>query len=101
MAARNSKQQLCIVTFNYERYLLPQADALKVIDIMSRAARVDMDYLGDDIKYIVGESPSAELSMVRPGQLVMPRAASEPVAPRGRGKAPGQLPHQTFRLEGK
>ncbi|MCP8465221.1 hypothetical protein NK553_14815 [Pseudomonas sp. ZM23] len=100
MAARNSKQQLCVVTVNYECYLLPQGDALKVIDIMSRAAKVQQDYSDGDFKYIVGESPRAELTVVRPGQLVMPKAAAEPVTQRPRRKSPAQLPHQTFLLEG-
>ena len=42
--ARNRAQQLCIVTLDYQRFLLPQADALKLIDIMSRAAEVQADY---------------------------------------------------------
>ena len=100
MAARNSKQQLCVVTLGYQRFLLPQPDALKLIDIMSRAAQVDRGYEDGDFKFVVGEAPEAELSVVRPGQLVMPQAAAAPVQPRSRRKATGQLPHQTFLLEG-
>ncbi len=50
--ARNRAQQLCIVTLDYQRFLLPQADALKLIDIMSRAAEVQADYAsGAGFKY--------------------------------------------------
>ncbi|OBY90722.1 hypothetical protein A6723_021080 [Pseudomonas sp. AU11447] len=101
MAARNSKQQLCVVTLGYQRFLLPQADALKFIDIMSRAAEVERDYSGDAFKFIVGEAPEADLSVVRPGQLVMPQAAAAPVTPRSGRKSPAQLSHQPFLLEGK
>ncbi len=101
MAARNSKQQLCIVTLGYQRFLLPQPDALKLIDIMSRAAQVERGYADGDFKFVVGEAPEAELSVVRPGQLVMPQAAAAPVAPRGGRKSPAQLSHQPFLLEGK
>ncbi|MEK2642136.1 hypothetical protein AAAB92_27190 [Pseudomonas aeruginosa] len=73
--ARNRAQQLCIVTLDYQRFLLPQADALKLIDIMSRAAEVQADYAsGAGFKYTVGEAPEVELTVVRPSQLVMPQA---------------------------
>jgi len=101
MAARNSKQQLCVVTLGYQRFLLPQPDALKLIDIMSRAAQVERGYADGDFKFVVGEAPEAELTVVRPGQLAMPQAAAAPVPTSSRRKSPGQLAHQTFLLEGK
>jgi len=99
MAAR--KQQLCVVTLGYERFLLPQGDALKMIDIMSRAAKVDIDYTtSGGLKYLVRETPDAELTVVRPGQLVMPQAEAVPAAPRARRKSTPQLEHNPIRLLG-
>ncbi|WP_281687599.1 hypothetical protein [Pseudomonas citronellolis] len=100
MAARNSKQQLCVVTLGYQRFLLPQPDALKLIDIMSRAAQVERDYADDGLKFIVGEAPEADLSVVRPGQLVMPRAEATPSESRARRKSTPQLEHNPIRLLG-
>ncbi|WP_160286857.1 hypothetical protein [Pseudomonas knackmussii] len=101
MAARNSKQQLCVVTVGYREYLLPQADALKLIDIMSRAATVESDYSGGEYKYVVGEAPRAELVVVRLGQLVMPQAEAAPTAPRSRRKSPALVEHDPTRLLGE
>ncbi|MCP1606435.1 hypothetical protein [Pseudomonas citronellolis] len=100
MAARNSKQQLCIVTLGCHRFLLPQPDALKVIDIMSRAAQVATNYTDDGFKYTVGEAVDAELTVVRPGQLVMPQAEATPSASRARRKSTPQLEHNPIRLLG-
>ncbi|MFG9451231.1 hypothetical protein ACEP2X_28510 [Pseudomonas aeruginosa] len=97
--ARNRAQQLCIVTLGYQRFLLPQADALKLIDIMSRAAEVDHEYVsGAGYKYTVGEAPNAELTVVRPSQLIMPQAEPAQAAARARRKSPAQLTHDAIRL---
>ncbi|HBO6755388.1 TPA: hypothetical protein ACHQ85_005813 [Pseudomonas aeruginosa] len=97
--ARNRAQQLCIVTLDYQRFLLPQADALKLIDIMSRAAEVQADYAsGAGFKYTVGEAPEVELTVVRPSQLVMPQAEPAQAAPRARRKSPAQLTHDPIQL---
>lgn len=98
MATRNSKQQLCVVTLGYQSFLLPQADALKLIDIMSRAARVESEYGHGGYRYTVGEAPDAELTVVRPSQLVMPQAESAPSTPRARRKSTPQLEHNPIRL---
>ncbi|MCY1408139.1 hypothetical protein D3C76_654900 [compost metagenome] len=100
MAARNSKQQLCIVTLGYQRFLLPQADALKFIDIMSRAATIERGFNDDtgDFRYTVGEVPRAELAVVRSSQLVMPQAEAIPDAPRSRRKSAAQLTHNPTQL---
>ncbi|EML7530085.1 hypothetical protein RO333_000473 [Pseudomonas aeruginosa] len=97
--ARNRAQQLCIVTLDYQRFLLPQADALKLIDIMSRAAEVQAAYAsGAGFKYTVGEVPEVELTIVRPSQLVMPQAEPAPATPRARRKSPAQVTHDAIRL---
>ncbi len=80
--ARNRAQQLCIVTLDYQRFLLPQADYAS----------------GAGFKYTVGEAPEVELTVVRPSQLVMPQAEPAPTAPRARRKSPAQLTRDPVRL---
>jgi phosphoserine phosphatase len=69
MAGRRDMQDCCVVTIGFTHLLLPAADGLKVLALLRKAAEVDRDYGGHEIRYIVGERPRCELEMVSPKQL--------------------------------
>lgn len=85
MAARTSKQQqMAVVSLGYRDYLLPQASALKVLDLMSQALEVDSTYSGSKLRYRVGEAPDVSLVVVKSEQLDLPKSELTPASTRAR-----------------
>lgn len=69
---------LCVVSIRYEHYLLPQAQALKLVEIMAGAVNVQESYEGPRMKYTATGSPDVSLSLVKPEQIVMPDGEIKP-----------------------
>ncbi|WP_222932581.1 hypothetical protein [Pseudomonas sp. WS 5059] len=85
MAVRTSKpQQMAVVTLGYRDYLLPQASALKVLDLMSQALEVDSDFSSRKQRYRVGEAPEVSLVVVKSDQLDLPKSELAPASSRAR-----------------
>lgn len=79
--AAQSKQPLCLVTIGYMRLLLPQAQAIKLYEVASKAVGVEYDYGAAGVKYTVTGPVEIEMTTVRPGQIVMPEASMAPARP--------------------
>lgn len=92
MAARQT-QQLCVVTIGYQRYLLPQAQALKFMEVASKALTAEYDYDSNHrcAQYRIGDPPEVELATVRTEQLIMPDATLAPAKPKRSKPAPLRL----------
>ena len=71
MTARASKVQHCVVSINFEHFVLPKTDALKLVDLMSKATRVERDYSARESfhKFDVLEAPKVELELLTDNQL--------------------------------
>ncbi|EMQ6642032.1 hypothetical protein RXE51_005963 [Pseudomonas aeruginosa] len=81
--------QYCIVSIGYQRLLVPQAQALKLMEITSKALQCDHEYDTSKGRYLyrVGEPLEIEVTTVRAEQLIMPDAEIVPAKP----KRPPQL----------
>lgn len=94
MAARTTKQQLCVVKLGFQSFLLPQAQAVKFLDLASNALAAEYEYSDTRrMQYRIGDPPEVELTTVRADQLIMPESAMKPAKPataRGSRKALGQ-----------
>ena len=75
-------QPLFIVTLGHQKVLVPQAQALKLMEIASKALVVDYDFEGNSIRYRVGEPLEVEATTVKSDQLIMPTATAAPAAPK-------------------
>lgn len=71
MTARASKVQHCVVSINFEHFVLPKTDALKLVDLMSKATRVERDFSARESfhKFDVLEAPKVELELLTDNQL--------------------------------
>lgn len=72
MTARSSKVQQCVVSINFEQFVLPKTDALKLVDLMSKATQVDRDfndYTDAVTKFYVLDAPKVELELLTDNQL--------------------------------
>lgn len=71
MTAQASKAQQCVVSINFEQFVLPKTDALKLVDLMSKATRVERDFsaLESFHKFDVLEAPKVELELLTDNQL--------------------------------
>ncbi len=79
MATRSTKQQqMAVVTLGYRDYLLPQASALKVLDLMSQAVEVESEFSTRKMRYRVGEAPEVSLVVIKSDQLELPESALSP-----------------------
>lgn len=87
MAAAQTKQ-LCIVSLGYQRLLLPQAQALKLLEIASKALTLEADFDTGRMLYRAGMPLEVEVTTVRAEQLIMPAADMVPAKPRARSQAP-------------
>lgn len=74
--------QYCIVTIGYQRLLVPQAQALKLMDIASKAMEVEYDHYSEGHRYRVGKPLEVEVATVRAEQLIMPDAEMVPAKPK-------------------
>lgn len=67
-----SPVKMAVVSINHDCYLLPADKAMKLLDLMQDAVRVDKDYDSHDgysLTYFVRDEPKVELYMVKPSQL--------------------------------
>lgn len=79
MATRSIKQQqMAVVTLGYRDYLLPQASALKVLDLMSQAVEVESEFSTRKMRYRVGEAPEVSLVVIKSDQLELPESELSP-----------------------
>ena len=72
MTARSRKVQQCVVSINFEQFVLPKTDALKLVDLMSKATQVDRDfhdYTDAVTKFYVLDAPKVELELLTDNQL--------------------------------
>lgn len=71
MTAQASKAQQCVVSINYEHFVLPKTDAFKFVDLMSKATRVERDFSARESfhKFDVLEAPKVELELLTDNQL--------------------------------
>jgi hypothetical protein len=66
------QKPMACVEINYQGFLLPFADAQKLMEIMTRAVSCKQDYSGMCLKYVVEGQPKLALSVVMPDQVQMP-----------------------------
>ena len=93
MSAKRNTQDCCVVTIGHSQPLMPAADGLKVMALLRNAAEVEIDFDRTDYrseKYIVGERPRCELTMVSQKDL---RAKVEHPAPVPAPRKPRLLGH--------
>lgn len=66
------QEQLCAVRLDYHDWLLPMADGLKLVDIMSRAVPAERIYGNGKKKFSVKEKPehrSVEVLLIHPDEV--------------------------------
>lgn len=93
MSAKRNTQDCCVITVGYSQLLMPAVDGLKVMALLRNAAEVEIDFDRTDYrsgKYIVGERPRCEMTMVSQKDL---RAKVESPAPVPAPRKPRLLGH--------
>ena len=68
-------KQMAVVTIGHYEYLLPSTAALRVVEAMAQALKVDVDYVDHKRVYTIQEPANVEYRIVRPGEV---RAQPEP-----------------------
>ena len=66
MSAKKPAQDCCVVTIGFTTVLLPATDGLKVMALLRNAVEVDRDYSGHHERWLAGERPRCEMTMVSP-----------------------------------
>jgi hypothetical protein len=77
---------MCCVTIDHNDFLLPVDKGMKLVELMQHAVACYRNYEEHGYRYAVRETPSIELTVVKPSQIVMPRDAQPQPAlegPRG------------------
>lgn len=74
--------QLAVVTIGYDSYLLPMAQAARLVEIIGRAEIVKQDYVASrDVWHLQKEPIRAGLKSVRADQIITtPIPSSKPAA---------------------
>lgn len=82
MTAPRKPVPMCCVTIDHNTFLLPVDKGMKLVELMQHAVSCDCRY-DAGYRYLVRETPSIELAVVKPSQVVMPRGAEPPLALEG------------------
>jgi hypothetical protein len=63
-----------VVTINYQDFILPFAQGVKLVELMQTAVGCGRDFesSGPHPRYIVGEQPAVELCSLKASQVVTP-----------------------------
>lgn len=92
--SRQAKQEpMVLLILDHQPYLMPQADGLKVMQLLTGAARCDFGRWDDRLRaetYVVRQPPSVEMKTVRPEQLEFPEGEIFPVGRRA-PRSPRQI----------
>jgi hypothetical protein len=73
---------MCCVAIDHNSFLLPVDKGMKLVELMQHAVACNIRYEAG-YRYLVRETPSIELTLVKPSQVVMPRGAELPLALEG------------------
>lgn len=69
MARTKQPQQLAAVRIGYELYLVPAANAAKVVELLAQAVRCRDHYEKNGVEYTIEEPVTLEYRIVRPSQV--------------------------------
>lgn len=93
MPVNNTRtQQFAVVNIGYVHVLLPMTRALKIIEALQGAVRVDNDFKDGNFVYQLRENLEVELKMVKPSQIL---GGTITPTKRTRGVMQLQLSHTT------
>jgi hypothetical protein len=73
---------MCCVAINHNSFLLPVDKGMKLVELMQHAVACEIRYEAS-YRYLVRETPSIELTVVKTSQVIMPSAAEQPLALEG------------------
>lgn len=69
---KSKAQQLAAVRIGYRFYLLPAANAAKVVELLSQGIECDDHYGDGEMTYTIGKPIELEYRIVRPSQVRRP-----------------------------
>ncbi len=77
MATRSKVVPMCIVTINYQDFILPFAQGMKLVELMQNAVGCSQDVESDFSRprSIVPDQPTVAFSSIKPDQLPVPSAS--------------------------
>jgi hypothetical protein len=72
--AKKPVSMCCVTIGGFEEFLMPADKGMKLVELLQHAVHCRRDYESHDYRYHVKDAPAVELRLVKPSQIVMPRA---------------------------
>ncbi|MBN3851955.1 hypothetical protein G3N59_01055 [Paraburkholderia sp. Ac-20340] len=72
--AKTTRQRdVACIRIGFNSYLLDADKAMQVLKLMRESVECERDYANRKVRYVAGQSPDLELSMIQPSEVAMPQ----------------------------
>lgn len=77
MATTRKAVPMCVVTVDFQDYLMPVTSGMKLVELMSKAVKVEARGYPTEVSML--DQPDVRMEMVKPSQIRQPRPKTAPL----------------------